>query len=138
VCWQVLATNRLDGRAYAIKKIRMSAQNPQLNHKILREVATLSRLQHTHVVRYFQVCKHSIPACMTCDMSVHVEGVWGLVRHAVCRVVRSTLSIVYHTAQRVISLPRGSTWCLVSSKQGLVARCGMALCGRHGARWAGA
>lgn len=56
VRWQVLATNRLDGRAYAIKKIRMSAQNPQLNHKILREVATLSRLQHTHVVRYFQVC----------------------------------------------------------------------------------
>jgi hypothetical protein len=50
----VLATTRLDGRTYAIKKIRMAFSNPQINNKILREVATLSRLQHTHIVRYFQ------------------------------------------------------------------------------------
>lgn len=55
VCAQVvLATNRLDGRKYAIKKIKMSDQNPQMNTKILREVATLSRLQHQNIVRYFQ------------------------------------------------------------------------------------
>ena len=84
----MLATNRLDGRAYAIKKIRMSAQNPQLNHKILREVATLSRLQHTHVVRYFQV---------THTLRSPLYGIG---------VVRSALSIgrPYRTARYKVSL----------------------------------
>ncbi|KAK3272557.1 hypothetical protein CYMTET_19157 [Cymbomonas tetramitiformis] len=50
--WEVL--NRLDGRKYAIKKIRMAERGPTLNSKILREVATLSRLQHQGVVRYYQ------------------------------------------------------------------------------------
>lgn len=51
----VAAKNRLDGRHYAIKMIRVlhSAANYYL--RMMREVATLSHLQHPHVVRYFQV-----------------------------------------------------------------------------------
>jgi len=50
----VAAVNRLDGRQYAVKKIRLNAAMPAAFNRILREVATLSRLQHPHVVRYFQ------------------------------------------------------------------------------------
>ncbi|KAL4290262.1 hypothetical protein GQ457_14G000440 [Hibiscus cannabinus] len=50
----VLCKNKLDGRQYAVKKIRLKDKNLPLNDRILREVATLSRLQHQHVVRYYQ------------------------------------------------------------------------------------
>ncbi|KAM0940124.1 putative protein kinase PEK-GCN2 family [Dioscorea sansibarensis] len=50
----VLCKNKLDGRLYAVKKIRLKDKSPHVNDKILREVATLSRLQHQHVVRYYQ------------------------------------------------------------------------------------
>ncbi|CAI5998079.1 unnamed protein product, partial [Closterium sp. NIES-64] len=50
----VLCVNKLDGRKYAIKRIPLRGKSPALNSKILREVATLSRLQHQHVVRYYQ------------------------------------------------------------------------------------
>lgn len=50
----VLCKNKLDGRQYAIKKIRLKDKSIDVNEKILREVATLSRLQHQHVVRYYQ------------------------------------------------------------------------------------
>ena len=48
------AVNRLDGRQYAVKKIPLDATSPAAHSRIMREVATLSRLQHPHVVRYFQ------------------------------------------------------------------------------------
>ena len=51
----VAAINRLDGRQYAVKKIKMQSQSPQGFSRLIREVTTLSRLQHPHVVRYFQV-----------------------------------------------------------------------------------
>ncbi|XP_073116363.1 eIF-2-alpha kinase GCN2 isoform X3 [Elaeis guineensis] len=50
----VLCKNKLDGRQYAVKRIRLKDKSPYVNEKILREVATLSRLQHQHVVRYYQ------------------------------------------------------------------------------------
>nr|XP_043628551.1 eIF-2-alpha kinase GCN2 [Erigeron canadensis] len=50
----VLCKNKLDGRQYAVKKIRLKDKSPPLDDRILREVATLSRLQHQHVVRYYQ------------------------------------------------------------------------------------
>ncbi|KAI6699187.1 hypothetical protein NL676_019306 [Syzygium grande] len=50
----VLCKNKLDGRQYAVKKIRLKDKSLSLNDRILREVATLSRLQHQHVVRYYQ------------------------------------------------------------------------------------
>ncbi|TYH49682.1 hypothetical protein ES332_D10G153100v1 [Gossypium tomentosum] len=50
----VLCKNKLDGRQYAVKKIRLKDKNLPVNDRILREVATLSRLQHQHVVRYYQ------------------------------------------------------------------------------------
>ena len=54
-----LAVNRLDGREYAIKKIRMATHSgatvsPAAAARVLREVATLSRLEHASVVRYNQ------------------------------------------------------------------------------------
>lgn len=49
-----LCKNKLDGRQYAVKRIRLKDKSPHVNEKILREVATLSRLQHQHVVRYYQ------------------------------------------------------------------------------------
>lgn len=56
----VAAINRLDGRQYAVKKIKMPSQSPQGFSRLIREVTTLSRLQHPHVVRYFQV-RHRKP-----------------------------------------------------------------------------
>jgi len=55
----VLAVNRLDGREYAIKKVRMATRggnpvSPAAAARVLREVATLSRLEHDAVVRYNQ------------------------------------------------------------------------------------
>lgn len=47
----VKARNRLDGRAYAIKKITQKS-GAMLNH-ILHEVILLSKLNHKYVVRYF-------------------------------------------------------------------------------------
>ena len=40
---------------YAIKKIRLDTRTPNAFNRITREAATLSRLQHPNVVRYFQV-----------------------------------------------------------------------------------
>lgn len=50
----VLCKNKLDGRQYALKMIRLKDKSPPVNDRILREVATLARLQHQHVVRYYQ------------------------------------------------------------------------------------
>ncbi|KAG0224647.1 hypothetical protein BGW42_004971 [Actinomortierella wolfii] len=49
----VKARNKLDGRFYAIKKIKLDPRDNATNRKILREVTTLSRLHHQFVVRYF-------------------------------------------------------------------------------------
>lgn len=48
------ARNHLDRRLYAVKKIKLDSLRPNYNKKIMREVVLLSRLQHQHVVRYFQ------------------------------------------------------------------------------------
>lgn len=43
--------NRLDGNAYAIKRIVLNPKSKELNKKITREVKLLSRLNHENVVR---------------------------------------------------------------------------------------
>lgn len=48
----VKARNKLDGRVYAVKKVR--ANQKTLSH-ILQEVVLLSRLNHKYVVRYYTV-----------------------------------------------------------------------------------
>lgn len=50
----VKARNKLDGRIYAIKKIKFGRTDRRFVEKVLREVITLSRLHHKHVVRYYQ------------------------------------------------------------------------------------
>lgn len=57
----VAAINRLDGRQYAVKKIKMQSQSPQGFSRLIREVTTLSRLQHPNIVRYFQVGPLRLP-----------------------------------------------------------------------------
>ncbi|ETV73789.1 PEK protein kinase [Aphanomyces astaci] len=46
--------NRLDRQWYAVKRIKLDSNDPTMKKKILREVKTISRLQHRHIVRYFQ------------------------------------------------------------------------------------
>jgi translation initiation factor 2-alpha kinase 4 len=61
----VAAVNRLDGRQYAIKKIKMPSSAPAAYSRLMREVATLARLQHPYIVRYFQVSHQLLSlACM--------------------------------------------------------------------------
>ena len=43
----------LDGRVYAIKRIKLNPKNSKLTKKIVREVKLLSRLDHENVVRYY-------------------------------------------------------------------------------------
>lgn len=48
----VKVRNKIDNRFYAIKKVALHPKNKD-RIKLLREVLTLSRLHHEHVVRYF-------------------------------------------------------------------------------------
>ena len=43
--------NRMDGMLYAVKIIKLEADDDDLNRKIRREVLTVSRLYHRHIVR---------------------------------------------------------------------------------------
>ena len=62
----VKVRNNLDGRFYAIKKIRLSESEKE-SKKILREVTTFASLHHVNLVRYFhswieeEVDKASLP-----------------------------------------------------------------------------
>ncbi|KAJ3335900.1 Eukaryotic translation initiation factor 2 alpha kinase 4 [Kappamyces sp. JEL0680] len=46
------AKNLIDGRFYAIKKIRLNPQDKEGSRRLIREVQTLSRLQSEYVVRF--------------------------------------------------------------------------------------
>jgi hypothetical protein len=50
---RVQVRNKLDGRDYALKRIRLHPTDQRLNDRIVREVTVLSRLHHEHVVRYY-------------------------------------------------------------------------------------
>ncbi|RKP28083.1 kinase-like domain-containing protein [Syncephalis pseudoplumigaleata] len=49
----VKARNKLDGRFYAIKKVKLDPMDIEENRSIRREITTLSRLHHQYVVRYY-------------------------------------------------------------------------------------
>ncbi|KAI9297132.1 Serine/threonine-protein kinase [Neoconidiobolus thromboides FSU 785] len=49
----VKARNKLDGRIYAIKKVKLDTKDTENSRKILREVSALSRLHHQYIVRYY-------------------------------------------------------------------------------------
>lgn len=71
----VLCRNKLDGRLYAMKKIRLNDRSP-LNNKILREVATLSRLQHHHIVRYYQAWFETVVGILNVGSDLESSGEW--------------------------------------------------------------
>ncbi|KAJ3319109.1 hypothetical protein HDV06_006668 [Boothiomyces sp. JEL0866] len=50
----VKAKNLIDGRYYAIKKIKLNPTDKENSKRLLREVQTLSRLQSEYIVRYYQ------------------------------------------------------------------------------------
>ncbi|KAG1703186.1 hypothetical protein DVH05_008096 [Phytophthora capsici] len=50
----VKVRNRLDRQLYAVKKVKLDPDDKMMKKKILREVKTISRMQHRHIVRYFQ------------------------------------------------------------------------------------
>lgn len=66
-CLYAMLACRLDGRIYAIKKIRLDARMPGAFNRITREAAALSRMQHPNVVRYFQASK-SIRCTRACTI----------------------------------------------------------------------
>ncbi|KAJ1869235.1 eukaryotic translation initiation factor 2-alpha kinase [Coemansia sp. RSA 990] len=65
----VKARNRIDGRFYAIKKIKLNARETEGNRKIYREVTTLSRLHHQNVVRYYTTWVE--------DVDITEPAIWG-------------------------------------------------------------
>eukprot|EP00250_Pteridium_aquilinum_P002999 c132_g2_i1 orf=137-1987(+) len=72
----VLCKNKLDGRQYAMKKIRLTDKSPALNKRILREVTTLSRLQHHHIVRYYQAWFETVTCTMHVASELETFGEW--------------------------------------------------------------
>ena len=44
----------MDGREYAIKKLRLKRDDFELNRKTLREVTSLAKMFHQYIVRYYQ------------------------------------------------------------------------------------
>ena len=47
---------------YAVKKVLLRKRRKALNARVMREVTTLSRLSHPHIVRYFQAWLEELPA----------------------------------------------------------------------------
>lgn len=47
-----LTLHKFDGRNYAVKRVNLHSSDDEFE-KIMREVQTLSRMQHQHVVRYY-------------------------------------------------------------------------------------
>lgn len=94
----VLCKNKLDGRHYAMKKIRLKDKSLSVNDKILREVATLSRLQHQHVVRYYQAWFETgvgSPAGMLADGSGYLDS------SEDCTIETSSLDNTFESQDRV-------------------------------------
>lgn len=48
------ARHRIDGKIYAIKKIKLARKNKEENRRIHREVQYLSELNNQYIVRYYQ------------------------------------------------------------------------------------
>lgn len=69
-----LAVHKFDSRNYAVKRVQLSERTDGEFDKIMREVQTLSRLHHHHVVRYFAAWMetdlyHEIPSDTDDDFS---------------------------------------------------------------------
>lgn len=63
----VKAWNKLDRRVYAVKRVPLKRNEVNDYKNVLREVVTLSRVAHPHIVRYHQVIQlsNSSLACVT-------------------------------------------------------------------------
>lgn len=94
----VLCKNKLDGRHYAMKKIRLKDESLSVNNKILREVATLSRLQHQHVVRYYQAW---FETGVGSPSAVHADGSGSLDSSEDCSSETSSSANAFESQDRV-------------------------------------
>ena len=90
----VAAVNRLDGRQYAVKKIRMLSQSPQGFSRLIREVTTLSRLQHRHVVRYFQVSFCSCSSTAKHPYGYYSTAAWYITRLLIKAILKGVVFIL--------------------------------------------
>jgi len=63
--------NRLDGNFYAIKQMILNYNYPSKVKKIMQEVQLLSKLNHHHIVRYYQAWTEPVP---NDEINQKVEG----------------------------------------------------------------
>ncbi|XP_077982833.1 eukaryotic translation initiation factor 2-alpha kinase 1-like isoform X1 [Glandiceps talaboti] len=63
--------NKLDGREYAVKKIRLKDNNPDVCLKILREVKLLASMRHEHIVGYNSAWLETVAPKMNNMLSYH-------------------------------------------------------------------
>eukprot|EP00557_Chaetoceros_sp_GSL56_P001869 CAMPEP_0176491038 /NCGR_PEP_ID=MMETSP0200_2-20121128/8206_1 /TAXON_ID=947934 /ORGANISM="Chaetoceros sp., Strain GSL56" /LENGTH=954 /DNA_ID=CAMNT_0017888415 /DNA_START=105 /DNA_END=2967 /DNA_ORIENTATION=+ len=71
--------NRLDRRIYAVKKVVLQSEQGKMhqwgkleNSKLRREVTTISRMTHRHIVRYYQAW---VEGGVTAEDDGHVDGI---------------------------------------------------------------
>lgn len=68
----VKARHKLDGKIYAIKKIKL--RSGDTDARIFREVTTLSRLNHRYIVRYYATWLEDIDPDGDTDSATESEG----------------------------------------------------------------
>lgn len=58
------ARHRIDERHYAVKRVRVRTHGAEVEERerLLREVKAIARLEHQHIVRYYQAWFENVPA----------------------------------------------------------------------------
>ena len=70
----VEATNKIDGRTYAIKRVPMRATTQSAFAKVLREVRLFARLDHPSIVRYDSAWIEVAPGLQAIPAAISASG----------------------------------------------------------------